>query len=100
MCIRDSYYNKPNQDGVYAHFAYLAERCDLPIVLYNVPSRTITDIETSTMGRLAELPTVIGVKDACGNVARVTAQRLACGADFCQLSGNDDMALGLSLIHI
>jgi 4-hydroxy-tetrahydrodipicolinate synthase len=88
------YYNKPNQEGVYAHFAYLAERCDLPMVLYNVPSRTITDIETPTMARLAELPTVIGVKDACGNVARVTAQRLACGAGFCQLSGNDDMALG------
>lgn len=88
------YYNKPNQAGVYAHFAYLAERSDLPIVLYNVPSRTITDIEPETMGRIAKLPTVIGVKDACGNVARVSAQRLLCGADFCQLSGNDDMALG------
>jgi 4-hydroxy-tetrahydrodipicolinate synthase len=88
------YYNKPNQEGVYAHFAYLAERCDLPIILYNVPSRTITDIETPTMGRLSELPTVVGVKDACGNVARVTAQRLACSTDFCQLSGNDDMTLG------
>lgn len=88
------YYNKPNREGVYAHFAYLAERCDLPIILYNVPSRTITDIEVETMGRLAEIPTIIGVKDASGNVARVTAQRLACGTDFCQLSGNDDMALG------
>lgn len=88
------YYNRPNREGLYAHFAYLAERCDLPIILYNVPSRTITDIDTETMGRLAQLPTIIGVKDACGNVARVTAQRLACGTDFCQLSGNDDMALG------
>jgi 4-hydroxy-tetrahydrodipicolinate synthase len=88
------YYNKPNQEGVYAHFAYLAERSPLPIMLYNVPSRTITDIETATMARLAELPTIIGVKDACGNVARVSAQRLACGPDFCQLSGNDDMAMG------
>lgn len=88
------YYNKPNQEGVYAHFAYLAERSPLPIILYNVPSRTITDIETATMARLAELPTIVGVKDACGNVARVSAQRLACGPDFCQLSGNDDMAMG------
>jgi len=88
------YYNRPNQDGIYAHFATLAERCDLPIVVYNVPSRTVTDIATATLGRLAEIPTIIGIKDASGVVARVTAQRLACGPDFCQLSGNDDMALG------
>lgn len=88
------YYNKPNREGVYAHFAFLAERCDLPIILYNVPSRTITDIDVETIGRLAEIPTIIGIKDASGNVARVTAQRLAAGEDFCQLSGNDDMALG------
>ena len=88
------YYNQPNREGVYAHFAYLAERCDLPIVLYNVPSRTITDLDVETIGRLSEIPTVVGLKDASGNVARVTAQRLACGPDFCQLSGNDDMALG------
>jgi len=88
------YYNRPNQDGIYAHFAYLAERCDLPIVIYNVPARTVTDIATATLGRLAEIPTIVGIKDASGNVARVTAQRLACGEAFCQLSGNDDMALG------
>ncbi len=88
------YYNRPNQDGIFAHFAFLAERCDLPIILYNVPSRTVTDITTATLGRLAEIPTIVGIKDASGNVARVTAQRLACGPDFCQLSGNDDMALG------
>jgi 4-hydroxy-tetrahydrodipicolinate synthase len=88
------YYNRPNQDGIYAHFAFLAERCDLPIVVYNVPSRTVTDIATATLGRLAEIPTIVGIKDASGNVARVTAQRLACGEAFCQLSGNDDMALG------
>jgi len=88
------YYNRPNQDGLYAHFAYLADKCDLPIILYNVPSRTITDISVETMSRLAEIPTIIGVKDASGNVARVTGQRLGCGEDFCQLSGNDDMALG------
>jgi 4-hydroxy-tetrahydrodipicolinate synthase len=88
------YYNRPNQDGIYAHFATLAERCDLPIVIYNVPSRTVTDIATATLGRLAEIPSIVGIKDASGAVARVTAQRLACGPDFCQLSGNDDMALG------
>ena len=88
------YYNRPNQDGLIAHFAFLAERCDLPIVVYNVPSRTVTDIAVETLARLAEIPSVVGIKDASGVVARVTAQRLACGTDFCQLSGNDDMALG------
>ncbi len=88
------YYNRPNQDGLTAHFAFLAERCDLPIVVYNVPSRTVTDISVDTLARLAEIPSIVGIKDASGVVARVTAQRLACGADFCQLSGNDDMALG------
>ena len=89
------YYNRPNQDGVYGHFAYLAEHCDLPIIVYNVPSRTVTDILPETLGRLAEIPSIVGIKDASGVVARVTAQRLACGPDFCQLSGNDDMALGM-----
>jgi 4-hydroxy-tetrahydrodipicolinate synthase len=88
------YYNRPNQEGIYAHFAYLAERCDLPIVVYNVPTRTVTDIATPTLGRLAEIPSIVGIKDASGNLARVSAQRLACGTDFCQLSGNDDMTLG------
>ena len=91
------YYNKPNQEGVYRHFAYLAERCDLPILLYNVPSRTITDIGVPVMFRLAEeFQSIVGVKDATGNLGRVTAQRLACGKDFCQLSGNDETALGFS----
>jgi 4-hydroxy-tetrahydrodipicolinate synthase len=91
------YYNKPNQDGVYQHFAYLAERCDLPIILYNVPSRTITDIGVPVMHRLAEeFSSVVGVKDATGNLGRVTAQRLACGPKFCQLSGNDETALGFN----
>ena len=88
------YYNRPNQEGVYAHFAYLADKCDLPIMLYNVPTRTITDISVETMIRLSQIPTIVGVKDASGNVARVSAQRLGCGTDFCQLSGNDDMVLG------
>lgn len=89
------YYNRPNQDGILAHYRYLASHCDLPIVLYNVPARTVTDITPATMGELARLPTIVGVKDASGKVERISAQRLACGPDFCQLSGNDDMALGV-----
>jgi len=91
------YYNKPNQDGVYQHYAYLARHCDLPIVLYNVPGRTITDIGVPVMHRLAEeFATIVGVKDATGNLGRVTAQRLACGPAFCQMSGNDETALGFN----
>ena len=89
------YYNRPNQEGIYAHLAAVAD-LDIPVVLYNVPSRTITDIAVETMVRLSRLPNVIGVKDATGNLARVTAQRLACGEEFVQLSGNDDMALGFN----
>lgn len=89
------YYNRPNQEGIYAHLAAVAEQ-DIQIVLYNVPSRTITDIAVETMKRLSQLPNVIAVKDATGNLARVSAQRLACGDEFTQLSGNDDMALGFN----
>ena len=90
------YYNRPNQDGIYAHYAHLAEQSDLPIIVYNVPGRTITDIQPETLARLAKIPTIIGVKDASGIVARVTAHRLGCGPDFLQLSGNDEMALAFN----
>ena len=89
------YYNRPNQDGIYAHLAAVAD-LDIPVILYNVPSRTITDIAVETMAKLARLPDVVGVKDATGNLARVSAQRAACGEQFVQLSGNDDMALGFN----
>ena len=89
------YYNRPNQDGIYAHLAAVAD-LGISIILYNVPSRTITDISVETMGRLSRLPNVIGVKDATGNLARVSAQRQACGEEFIQISGNDDMALGFN----
>jgi 4-hydroxy-tetrahydrodipicolinate synthase len=89
------YYNRPNQDGIYLHLSALAD-LDIPIFLYNVPSRTITDIAVDTMAKLSRLPNIIGVKDATGNLARVSAQRLACGEQFIQLSGNDDMALGFN----
>lgn len=87
------YYNRPNQEGVYAHYAHLAEACDLPMILYNVPGRTVTDLLPETVARLAEIPSIVGIKDASGNLARVGTHRLSCGEDFCQLSGNDDMAL-------
>jgi 4-hydroxy-tetrahydrodipicolinate synthase len=88
------YYNRPNQQGLLAHFNYLTEHSALPIIIYNVPSRTVTDIAVETLAELAKLPTIVGVKDATGKLERVSAQRLACGSDFCQLSGNDDSALG------
>jgi 4-hydroxy-tetrahydrodipicolinate synthase len=88
------YYNKPNQEGIFAHFSFLAERCDLPILLYNVPGRTVSDIGVETMARLAELPNFVGVKDATADMDRISAQRAAIGTQFCQLSGNDYLSLG------
>ncbi len=90
------YYNKPSQAGLAAHFTTIADNSELPIVVYNVPSRTVADISVETLADIARHPNIVAVKDATGNLARVTAQRLACGADFCQLSGNDDMALGFN----
>ncbi len=88
------YYNRPNHEGLVAHFTALAEASRLPIIVYNVPGRTVTDILPETLARVAKLPTVVGIKDASGNLARVSAHRLGCGTDFVQLSGNDDMTLG------
>ena len=90
------YYNRPNQEGIYAHFAHLADRSDLPIIAYNVPARTVTDIQPATLIRLAEIPSIIGIKDASGNLARVSTHRIGCGPEFCQLSGNDDMAVAFN----
>jgi 4-hydroxy-tetrahydrodipicolinate synthase len=90
------YYNRPNQDGIYAHYAHLAAGNDLPIIVYNVPGRTVTDIQPETLARLSRIPSIAGIKDASGNLARVGAHRLGCGVDFCQLSGNDDMALAFN----
>jgi 4-hydroxy-tetrahydrodipicolinate synthase len=87
------YYNRPNQEGIHAHFAALAEASALPIVVYNVPGRTVTDILPETLGRVAQLPTIVGIKDASGDLSRVSAHRRLCGTDFVQLSGNDDMSL-------
>ena len=92
------YYNKPSQAGLAAHFLAIAEASPLPIVVYNVPSRTVADISVETLAEVAKHPKIVAVKDATGNLARVTAQRLSCGQDFCQLSGNDDMALGFNAV--
>ena len=90
------YYNKPSQAGLAAHFLAVADASPLPIVIYNVPSRTVADISVETLAEVAKHPRIVAIKDATGNLARVTAQRLACGIDFIQLSGNDDMALGFN----
>ena len=90
------YYNRPGQAGLIAHFKALTEACDLPIVVYNVPGRTVTNITVETLAEVARLPGVVGIKDATGDLGRVTAQRIACGADFCQLSGNDETALAFN----
>ncbi len=87
------YYNRPTQEGLLAHFRALADASDLPIVVYNVPGRTVTDIAAETMCQLAEIPSVVAVKDASGDLARVTVHRAGAGRDFCQLSGNDDLWL-------
>lgn len=90
------YYNKPSQAGLAAHFMAIADASALPIVVYNVPSRTVADISVETLAQIAKHPRIVAIKDATGNLARVSAQRLACGEDFVQLSGNDDMALGFN----
>jgi 4-hydroxy-tetrahydrodipicolinate synthase len=90
------YYNRPSQAGLIAHFRALTEACDLPIIVYNVPGRTVTNITVETLAEVAKLPKVVGIKDATGDLGRVTAQRAACGTDFCQLSGNDETALGFN----
>ena len=79
-----------------AHFTAIADASPLPIIVYNVPSRTVTDISVETLAESRSCPTSSAIKDATGNLGRVTAQRLACGEDFIQLSGNDDMALGFN----
>ena len=90
------YYNKPSQAGLVAHFTAIAEASPLPIVVYNVPSRTVADISVESLKVVGKHPRIVAVKDATGNLGRVSAQRIACGEDFCQLSGNDDMALGFN----
>lgn len=92
------YYNRPSQEGIFRHFEAVGRNAALPIVLYNVPGRTVTDIQPATVARIvAAFPDVfIGIKDATGSLARVTEQRLGCGECFIQLSGNDETALAFN----
>jgi len=87
------YYNKPTQRGLIAHFTAAAD-CGLPIIIYNIPGRSVVDMTPATMGELARLPMIVGVKDSTGDVARVSRQRITCGPDFIQMSGEDAQALG------
>ena len=88
------YYNRPSQEGLFQHYAAIADACDLPILVYNVPSRTAGDIANDTLARLAKLPSIVGIKDATGDMARANLQRLACGPDWTMLSGDDPSGLG------
>ena len=87
------YYNKPNQEGMYRHFKAVHDAIGIPIVLYNIPGRSVVDLQLETMARLAKLPRIAGVKDATGELARVSTYRQVIGTEFCQLSGNDESAL-------
>ena len=87
------YYNKPTQEGLYLHFKAIADAVDLPIIIYNIPGRSVVDMSVATMARLAKHPNIVGVKDATANVARPLHTRRACGPQFCQLSGEDHTAV-------
>ena len=94
VLIVTPYYNKPTQEGLYQHFKAINDAINIPIVIYNIPARSIVDMSVATMARCYELKNVVGVKDATANLARPSQQRMACGTDFCQLSGEDATALG------
>lgn len=88
------YYNRPSQEGLYAHYAAINAEVELPVLVYNVPARTSVDISNDTLARLSKLPNIVGVKDATGDLARASLQRLMCGEDWVMLSGDDLTALG------
>jgi 4-hydroxy-tetrahydrodipicolinate synthase len=88
------YYNRPSQEGLFRHYAAITEAVDLPVIVYNVPSRTSVDIANDTLARIAALPLIAGVKDATGDMARASLQRLTCGPDWLMFSGDDPSALG------
>ena len=90
------YYNKPNQKGIYEHFKILHDNSNIPIILYNIPSRSIIDIKNDTMRNLSRLSRIIGIKDATGDIGRVSDTRQKCGKNFIQLCGNDEIALGFN----
>ena len=87
------YYNKPTQEGLYQHYKAINDKCGLPIIIYNIPGRSVIDMSVDTMARLYELRNIVGVKDATGDLDRVNQQKNKMGTDFIQLTGNDDNAL-------
>src|SRR6056300_113965 len=87
------YYNKPTQEGLYQHYKSINDKCGIPIIIYNIPGRSVIDMSVDTMARLYELKNIVGVKDATGNLDRVDQQLQKMGKDFIQLTGNDDNAL-------
>ena len=91
------YYNKPTQEGLYQHFKSINDNCSIPIIIYNIPPRSVVDMSVDTMSRLFELKNIIGVKDATGDLNRVDQQRKKMGPDFIQLSGEDGIALEFNL---
>ncbi|WP_439633745.1 4-hydroxy-tetrahydrodipicolinate synthase [Glycocaulis sp.] len=94
VLVAAPYYNKPSQEGLASHYLAIADAVEVPLFVYNVPGRSIVDVSVETMARVAKHPNVIGVKDATGDIARVTQHRRAIGAEFIQLSGEDASALG------
>jgi 4-hydroxy-tetrahydrodipicolinate synthase len=88
------YYNRPSQEGLYRHYAAVNDAVQLPILVYNVPSRTSIDIGNDILERLSKLPNIVGIKDATGDLARASLQRLTCGEDWTMLSGDDPTSLG------
>ena len=88
------YYNRPSQEGLYQHYRAINDAVDLPVLVYNVPSRTSVDIANETLARLSALPNIVGIKDATGDLPRASLQRLMCGPDWVMLSGDDPSALG------
>jgi 4-hydroxy-tetrahydrodipicolinate synthase len=90
------YYNKPTQEGLFQHYKAIAEAVDIPIVIYNIPGRSVINLTDETLARLAKLPNIVGVKDATGDLARVSTLRAAAGREFCQLSGEDMTAVAFN----
>jgi 4-hydroxy-tetrahydrodipicolinate synthase len=88
------YYNRPSQQGLYAHYEAINDAVEMPVIIYNVPSRTGVDISNETLAKLAKLPNMVGIKDATGDLGRASIQRLTCGEDWVMLSGDDPTALG------
>jgi len=92
------YYNKPGQEALYQHYKAIAKAVDIPIIIYNIPGRSVVDIKDETLARLAKIPNIVGVKDATGDLARVSTLRIQAGKDFIQLSGEDMTALAFNVL--